>query len=91
MSFRAGPLPRAGPAASAVNPDFVPDSVGKRRTGLAVSEIPRHRRQSPVNLGRILMRLSHNRKAFLISAVMGATAAALLLLFVRPHPERISA
>lgn len=27
--------------------------------------------------------------AFLISAVMGATAAALLLLFVRPHPERI--
>jgi len=26
--------------------------------------------------------------AFLISAVMGATAAALLLLFVRPHPER---
>ena len=29
--------------------------------------------------------------AFLISAVMGATAAALLLLFVRPHPERIIA
>jgi MFS family permease len=28
--------------------------------------------------------------AFLINAVMGATAAALLLLFVRPHPERIS-
>ena len=28
--------------------------------------------------------------AFLISAVMGATAAALLLLFVRPHPERIT-
>ena len=27
--------------------------------------------------------------AFLISAAMGATAAALLLLFVRPHPERI--
>ena len=27
--------------------------------------------------------------AFLISAVMGATAAALLLLFVRPRPERI--
>ena len=27
--------------------------------------------------------------AFLMSAVMGATAAALLLLFVRPHPERI--
>jgi MFS family permease len=27
--------------------------------------------------------------AFLISAVMGATAAALLLLFVRPQPERI--
>jgi len=27
--------------------------------------------------------------AFLISAVMGATAAALLLIFVRPHPERI--
>ena len=29
--------------------------------------------------------------AFLISAVMGATAAVLLLLFVRPHPERITA
>jgi MFS family permease len=29
--------------------------------------------------------------AFLISAVMGATAAALLLLFVKPHPERITA
>jgi MFS family permease len=28
--------------------------------------------------------------AFLISAVMGATAAALLLLFVKPHPERIT-
>lgn len=28
--------------------------------------------------------------AFLISAVMGATAAALLFLFVRPHPERIA-
>jgi MFS family permease len=28
--------------------------------------------------------------AFLVSAVMGATAAALLLLFVRPHPERIT-
>jgi MFS family permease len=28
--------------------------------------------------------------AFLISAVMGATAAGLLLLFVRPHPERIT-
>jgi len=28
------------------------------------------------------------RAAFLISAVIGATAAALLLLFVRPHPER---
>ena len=28
--------------------------------------------------------------AFLISAVMGATAAALLLLLVRPHPERIT-
>jgi MFS family permease len=28
--------------------------------------------------------------AFLISAVMGATAAALLLLFVRPHAERIT-
>ena len=28
--------------------------------------------------------------AFLISAVMGATAAALLFLFVRPHPERIT-
>ena len=28
--------------------------------------------------------------AFLISAAMGATAAALLLLFVRPHPERIT-
>jgi MFS family permease len=28
--------------------------------------------------------------AFLISAVMGATAAALLLFFVRPHPERIT-
>ena len=27
--------------------------------------------------------------AFLISALMGATAAVLLLLFVRPHPERI--
>jgi MFS family permease len=27
--------------------------------------------------------------AFLISAVIGATAAALLLLFVRPHPERV--
>ena len=26
--------------------------------------------------------------AFLMSAVMGATAAALLLIFVRPHPER---
>jgi predicted MFS family arabinose efflux permease len=26
--------------------------------------------------------------AFLISAVMGATAAGLLLLFVRPYPER---
>lgn len=29
--------------------------------------------------------------AFLISAVMGATAAALLLLLVKPHPERITA
>ena len=28
------------------------------------------------------------RAAFLISAGLGATAAALLLLFVRPHPER---
>ena len=28
--------------------------------------------------------------AFLISAVTGATAAALLLFFVRPHPERIT-
>lgn len=28
--------------------------------------------------------------AFLISAALGATAAALLLLFVRPHPERIT-
>ena len=28
------------------------------------------------------------RTAFLISAGLGATAAALLLLFVRPHPER---
>jgi len=28
------------------------------------------------------------RTAFLMSAVMGAMAAALLLLFVRPHPER---
>jgi MFS family permease len=28
--------------------------------------------------------------AFLISATMGAAAAALLLLFVRPHPERIT-
>ena len=28
------------------------------------------------------------RTAFLISAALGATAAALLLLFVRPHPER---
>src|SRR5215218_2039590 len=28
--------------------------------------------------------------AFLISAVMGATAAALLLIFVRPHPEPFS-
>ena len=28
--------------------------------------------------------------AFLINAVMGATAAALLFLFVRPHPERIT-
>jgi MFS family permease len=28
--------------------------------------------------------------AFLISAAMGATAAALLVLFVRPHPERIT-
>lgn len=28
--------------------------------------------------------------AFLISAVMGASAAALLFLFVRPHPERIN-
>jgi len=28
--------------------------------------------------------------AFLISAVLGATAAALLFLFVRPHPERIT-
>ena len=28
--------------------------------------------------------------AFLISAAMGATAAALLFLFVRPHPERIT-
>lgn len=28
--------------------------------------------------------------AFLVSAIMGATAAALLLLFVRPHPERIT-
>ena len=27
--------------------------------------------------------------AFLISAAMGATAAALLLIFVRPHPERV--
>ncbi len=27
--------------------------------------------------------------AFLISAVIGATAAALLLVFVRPHPERV--
>ena len=27
--------------------------------------------------------------AFLISAVIGATAAALLLIFVRPHPERV--
>jgi MFS family permease len=26
--------------------------------------------------------------AFLVSAVMGATAAVLLLIFVRPHPER---
>jgi MFS family permease len=30
------------------------------------------------------------KAAFLISAVMGATAAALLLLFVRPHRERIA-
>jgi MFS family permease len=30
------------------------------------------------------------RTAFLISAMMGATAAALLLLFVRSHPERNS-
>ena len=30
------------------------------------------------------------RAAFLISAVMGATAALLLLLLVRPHPERIA-
>jgi MFS family permease len=29
------------------------------------------------------------RAAFLISAVMGAAAAALLLMFVRPHPERV--
>ena len=28
--------------------------------------------------------------AFLISAALGATAATLLLLFVRPHPERIT-
>ena len=28
--------------------------------------------------------------AFLISAVMGAAAAALLFIFVRPHPERIT-
>lgn len=28
--------------------------------------------------------------AFLVSAVMGATAAALLLLFVRPHPDETS-
>ena len=28
--------------------------------------------------------------AFLISAVMGATAAALLLFFVRPYPERVA-
>lgn len=28
--------------------------------------------------------------AFLISAIMGATAAALLFLFVRPHPERVT-
>jgi MFS family permease len=28
--------------------------------------------------------------AFLISAALGATAAAMLLLFVRPHPERIT-
>jgi MFS-type transporter involved in bile tolerance (Atg22 family) len=27
--------------------------------------------------------------AFLISAVMGATAAVLLLILVRPHPERV--
>ena len=27
--------------------------------------------------------------AFLISAALGATAAALLLIFVRPHPERV--
>jgi hypothetical protein len=27
--------------------------------------------------------------AFLISAVMGGVAAALLLMFVRPHPERV--
>ena len=27
--------------------------------------------------------------AFLISAVLGATAAALLLIFVRPHSERV--
>jgi MFS family permease len=30
------------------------------------------------------------RAAFLISAAMGATAALLLLLLVRPHPERIT-
>jgi MFS family permease len=29
--------------------------------------------------------------AFLVSAVMGATAAMLLLIFVRPHPEHVSA
>lgn len=29
--------------------------------------------------------------AFLVSAFMGATAAALLLIFVRPHPEQVQA
>jgi MFS family permease len=41
----------------------------------------------------LLMGMIWDRKgptaAFLISATMGAAAAALLLLFVRPHPERI--
>jgi hypothetical protein len=29
--------------------------------------------------------------AFLIAAVMGATAAALLLIFVKPHPDHRNA